>query len=423
MQQLRLSFAGAGASVLSIIFFLAFVSTTEAHNITRILAKFPDFSAFNHYLTLTHLAAEINSRRTITVLAVSNEGMEDLLSKHLQISFIKNVLSFHVLLDYFDARKLHQITGGTALAATVFQASGNAPGSSGFVKITDLRRGRVGFGAQDTGGIIDAVFIKSLEEIAFNISVIQISKILPLTTAEVPSPPPSPINITSLMSAHGCKEFAETLLSSAAEKAYEDNLDGGVTIFCPGDDVFNKFIPIYKNLSADEQQSLLEYHGIPLYESLSTLRSTNGVMNTLATDGVDKYGIVVQNDGEDVTLKTNVVTARITGTIIEKQSSVGIFMIDKVLLPMEIFNATTTISSPAPSPGPDDDVEKPKSPPPKGKRPKHLSPPAPDSDSDSPALSPDDDAADQTDDTNSGAAGNGLSAGVPLCMLWVFLLL
>ncbi|KAH6778232.1 FASCICLIN-like arabinogalactan 1 [Perilla frutescens var. frutescens] len=49
--------------------------------------------------------------------------MSDLLSKHLTLSAIKNVLSLHVLLDYFNAKKLHQITNGTALAATMFQAN------------------------------------------------------------------------------------------------------------------------------------------------------------------------------------------------------------------------------------------------------------------------------------------------------------
>ncbi|CAL5439644.1 unnamed protein product [Camellia sinensis] len=44
-----------------------------------------DFSTFNHYLTVTHLAAEINRRTTITICAVDNAAMSDLLcaSVHL----------------------------------------------------------------------------------------------------------------------------------------------------------------------------------------------------------------------------------------------------------------------------------------------------------------------------------------------------
>ncbi|GFQ02150.1 fasciclin-like arabinogalactan protein 1 [Phtheirospermum japonicum] len=68
--------------------------------------------------------------RSITVCTVNNAGMSDLLSKQLSISAIKNVLSFHVLLDYFNAKKLHQITDGTALAATMYQATGSSTTSS-----------------------------------------------------------------------------------------------------------------------------------------------------------------------------------------------------------------------------------------------------------------------------------------------------
>ncbi|KHN08266.1 Fasciclin-like arabinogalactan protein 2 [Glycine soja] len=87
-----------------------FLLTTlfDAHNITNILAKHPEFSTFNHYLTLTHLAPKINSKTTIIVYVIDNAAMSDLLSKHLSIYTIKNALSLHILLDYyFGAKKLH----------------------------------------------------------------------------------------------------------------------------------------------------------------------------------------------------------------------------------------------------------------------------------------------------------------------------
>ncbi|MFS7929018.1 putative fasciclin-like arabinogalactan protein [Helianthus anomalus] len=147
--------------------------------------------------------------------------MADLLSKHLSIYAMKNVLSLHVLLNYFGAKKLHQITNGTTLAATMFQATGSA----GFVNITDLRGGKVGFGSQNSGKT-DA----TLQEIPYNISVIQISSTLPSVEAEAPVPEPADVNITSLMSAHGCRNFAEALLASDAMKTYADNIDGGLSV-------------------------------------------------------------------------------------------------------------------------------------------------------------------------------------------------
>ncbi|KAI3456812.1 hypothetical protein Pfo_013475 [Paulownia fortunei] len=391
--------AAAAAAVVLSLFLILLPSTTHAHNITRILAKYPEFSTFNHYLTLTQLAPEINRRETITVCAVDNAGMSDLLSKHLTIGAIKNVLSLHVLLDYFDSKKLHQITDGTALAATMFQATGSAPGSAGFVNITDLKGGKVGFSPRTM----------SVEAIPYNISVIQISTILPSPEAEAPAPGPSQMNITALMSAHGCKVFAETLLANPAEQTFESNVESGLTIFCPGDDAMKSFMPKYKNLTAAGKQSLLEYHGIPIYQSLPGLKSSNGLTNTLATDGASKYDFTVQNDGTDVTIMTKVVTAKIINTLIDEQP-LAIYELNKVLMPKELFKAALP---PAPAPAPEADAESPKS-----SKKKHKSPPAPAAPSDSPADAPDGDVADQTADSNGAVRFDGGRFGAVILSLW-----
>ena len=392
-------------------------TTSNAHNITKILAKHPEFSTFSHYLTTTHLASVINSRETITVCAVDNAGMSSLLSKGLSVYALKNVLSFHVLLDYFGAKKLHQIRDGSALAATMFQATGTAAGSSGFVNITDLKGGKVGFGAKDNGGKPNAFFVKSLEEIPYNISVIQISTILSSPEAEAPTPGPSAVNLTTLMSAHGCKVFAESLLGSPAEKTFEDAIDGGLTVFCPGDDAFKGFLPKFKNLSAAGKQAIFEFHGVPIYQSMQMLKSNNGMMNTLATDGAN-YQFTVQNDGELVTLKTKLVTAKIVGTLFDEQP-LAIYTIDKVLMPKELFKGGLA-PTPAPAPAPDADAEAPKAP--SKKKKKHLSPPEPDSPSDSPADAPDEDSEDQVADANGAVKFDGSKLfAVALCLCLVFL--
>ncbi|KAL0306255.1 UNVERIFIED_CONTAM: Fasciclin-like arabinogalactan protein 1 [Sesamum radiatum] len=412
---MQLRQVAAAAAVLLSLSLLLLPSTTHAHNITRILDKYPEFSTFNHYLTVTQLAPEINRRETITVCAVDNAGMSDLLSKHLNIGAIKNVLSLHVLLDYFDSKKLHQITDGTALAATMFQATGSAPGSAGFVNITDLKGGKVGFSPQDNGGVVSATFVKPVEAIPYNISVIQISSILPSPEAEAPAPGPSQTNITALMSAHGCKVFAETLLANPAEQTFEDNVESGLTIFCPGDDAMKSFMPKYKNLTAAGKQSLLEYHGIPVYQSLAGLKSSNGLTNTLATDGASKFDFTVQNDGTDVTIITKIVTAKITNTLVDEQP-LAIYELNKVLMPKELFKASLS-PTPAPAPAPEADAESPKA-----SKKKHKSPPAPAAPSDSPADAPDGDVADQTTDKNGAVRfEGGRFVGVILSLWFVFL--
>nr|BAE75863.1 putative fasciclin-like arabinogalactan protein [Salicornia europaea] len=383
-------------------------TTTHAHNITKILAKFPDFSSFNHYLTTTHLAPEINTRQTITVLAIDNAAMASLTSKHLPISTLKNILSLHVLLDYFGAKKLHQITDGSALAATMYQATGSAPGTAGFVNITDLKGGKVGFAAtnpasdegdSDSTPSLNSTFIKSLKEIPYNISVIQISHILSSPTAEAPSPAPEATNITGIMSAHGCKEFADTLTSFPdALEVFTTNTEGGLTVFCPSDDAFKGFLPNFKNLTKEEKNSLLLFHGIPVYNSMALLKTSNGVMNTLATDGKNKFDFTVQNAGQKVTLKTKAVTATITATLLD-EDPVAIYTIDKVLKPSEIFKKPEI--SPAPAPAPEAEA------PSKGKR-HHKSPPAPPSEDDS-ADSPADSPADgpNADDSTADDSSDG----------------
>lgn len=402
MQVRRVTAGTIGVTLLLLLLSCA----TEGHNITKLLAKHPDFSTFNHYLSVTHLAAEINQRTTITVCAVDNAAMSDLLSKHLPIAALKNVLSLHVFLDYFDAKKLHQISNGTALSATMFQATGSASGSSGFVNITDLKGGKVGFGAENNGGKLDAFFVKSLEAIPYNISVIQISQILPSSEAEAPTPAPSELNFTAIMSKKGCKVFADTLSASDAVKTFEDSLDGGLTVFCPMDEAFKQFLPKYKNLTEEKKISLLLYHGVPVYESMPMLKSNNGLINTLATDGANKFDFTIQNDGEDVTLKTKLVTAKITGTLLDEQP-LAIYTIDKVLLPKELFNATAEALTPAPSPARAADAESPKA--------KSVSP-SPDADS------PEGDAADQAADDNVAVRFNGgMSTPIVLCFLLGFL--
>ncbi|KAK1273570.1 Fasciclin-like arabinogalactan protein 2 [Acorus gramineus] len=313
--------------------------TPGTHNITKILAQYPQFSTFNHYLTATHLAVEINQRQTITVLAVENSGMASLLSKHLSLYTIKNVLSLHVLVDYFGAKKLHQITHGTALVSSMFQATGAAPGTTGFVNITDLKAGHVGFGAQDSG-TLDSRFVKSVVEHPYKISVIQVTSTLASPEAEAPTPSPSQLNFTTLMTKQGCKKFADLLLASPdVEKTFEGEIDTGLTIFCPVDTAVSAFMHKFKNLTKDQQSSLLMYHGTAVYNSFSMLKMNNGIMNTLATDTATKnhlYKYTIQDHGETITLKTKIVSATVTGTLFDEQP-LAIYIINKVLEPRELF--------------------------------------------------------------------------------------
>ncbi|PIN17451.1 hypothetical protein CDL12_09892 [Handroanthus impetiginosus] len=316
--------------------------------------------------------------------------MNDLLAKHYSLPTIRNILSLHIFADYFGAKKLHQVTKGSTTTSSLFQATGEAAGTSGYVNITDMKGGKVGFSPVDSesDGPM-ATYVKSVEELPYNISVIQISHVLSSPEAEAPTASPADLNVTSLMAKQGCKAFSDLITAQSAEDTFSQSLQGGLTIFCPSDDSLKSFTPRYKNLTADGKTSLLLYQAVPVYNSLGMLRSSNGLMNTLATEGAKKYDFTVQNDGDDVKLETKVVTATIKGTLID-EDPLAVFKIDKVLLPKELFKA----APPAPAPKPA----------------KSRSASSHDDEADSPGPAADDEAAADEDSSNDG--GRVLRGGI-----------
>ncbi|TVU05416.1 hypothetical protein EJB05_48577, partial [Eragrostis curvula] len=174
------------------------------------------------------------------------------------------------------------------------------------------------------------------------------------TKAKAPAaaPPPAPPNITALMAKGGCKSFASLVASSPdARSTFQSAVDGGVTAFCPSDDALRPFMASYKNLSAEGKASLLLFHAVPVYYSLRSLKSNNGVMNTLATDGTaSNYNLTVQNRGDEVTLRTAATdgAARIRSTVYDRDP-VAIYAVDTVLEPVELFEP---VEAPAPAPAP-----------------------------------------------------------------------
>jgi uncharacterized surface protein with fasciclin (FAS1) repeats len=371
------------------ILLFSLSQTCRAHNITKILAEHPEFSQFNHYLTATRLASEINRRLTITVLAVDNSAMSELIARHFTLQTMRHVLSLHILVDYYGSKKLHQLSRSSTLSSSMFQATGSAPGTTGYVNITDHKKGHVTFSTEDLpDGASPATYMKSIKEFPYNLSVIQVSSILTSPEAEAPVPPPAPVNLTELMYAKGCKAFADLLLATAdVDTTFNDNIDGGLTVFCPIDSAVKAFMPKFKNLTATRQTAILLYHGVPVYYSLQMLKANNGVVSTLATGGGVKptYTYAVKNADETVLLNTKVDEASIKA-MVHDEDPLSIFSIDKFLQPKEMFKA---VLAPAPAPAPHKKKKKGKA--------------TADSSSDDDASSPD--SADDTDAADKSAAG------------------
>ncbi|XP_047319273.1 fasciclin-like arabinogalactan protein 8 [Impatiens glandulifera] len=368
------------------------IAVAGAHNITAILDGFPEYSEFNSYLTQTKLCDEIASRNTITVLVLNNGEMDTLTAKR-PLSVIKNLLSLHIILDYYDAKKLHKIADGTVSATTLYQTTGNAPGNVGFVNITDMRGGRVGFGSGE-GSKLDSTYTKEVKTFPYNLAVVEISApiIAPsLLTATTPSG-----NITASLEKAGCKTFSHLISSTGVLKVFESAAANGLTIFAPNDKAFtDPGVPDLTKLTNAEQVSLLQYHALASYKPIGSLKTMKDAISTLATNGVGKYDLTATTAGDEVTLHSDdgKSSSRVANNAVDAPPLV-IFTVDNVLLPSELFGKPPSpapapepvTSTPGPAPGPEKDAP---SPAPVSKAPSpspFSSPPAPPTDS--PELSP-----------------------------------
>ncbi|CAG7866104.1 unnamed protein product [Brassica rapa] len=383
---------------------LAVLSTVSAHNITQILSESPEYSSFNSYLSQTKLADEINSRTTITLLVLNNGAMSSLAGKH-PLSVVKNALSLLVLLDYYDPVKLHKISQGTTLTTTLYQTTGNAPGNLGFVNITDLKGGKVGFGSAAPGSKLASTYTKLVKQIPYNISVLEIdAPIIAPGILTAPAPSSDGLNnITGLLEKAGCKTFANLLVTSGVLKTYVSTVEKGLTVFAPSDEAFKaEGVPDLTKLTQAEVVSLLEYHALAEYKPKGSLKTNKDAISTLATNGAGKYDLTTSTSGDEVILHTGIGPSRLADTVVD-ETPVVIFTVDKVLLPTELFGkspspapAPEPVSAPTPSPA--------KSPSPaEAPSPVAASPPAPPVD-DSPEGAPSDSPTSSEDSNAKNAA-------------------
>ncbi|KVH97207.1 fasciclin-like arabinogalactan protein 8 [Cynara cardunculus var. scolymus] len=394
-----------------IVSLLAAGSVVTAHNITAILSQFPEYSEFNNYLSQTKLDDEINSRETITVLVLNNGAVSSLAAKH-PLSVVKGVLSLHILLDYYDNKKLHAISDGTTLSTTLYQTTGNSPGNVGFVNITDLKGGKVGFGSGVPGSKLDSSYTKSVKQIPYNISVLEIDApiIAPgILTAPAPS---ADVNITGLLEKAGCKTFVKLITDTGVLKVFQTAAAKGLTVFAPSDEAFKAAgVPDLSKLSNAELVALLQYHALATYTPKGSLKTAKDPISTLATNGAGKYDLTVETAGDSVTLDSGVGTSRVASTVLDS-TPLCIFTVDNVLLPTELFG-----KSPSPSPSLSPETSPSSSPAPAALSPEpaaapspFLSPPAPPTSSPTAGPAPSDGPTADSQNSNASNAVDGVKA-------------
>ncbi|XP_027774585.1 fasciclin-like arabinogalactan protein 14 [Solanum pennellii] len=185
-------------SLVTFFFFLLLLSRAKSFNITSLLNHYSSFSSFNNYLTQSGVAAEINSRRTLTVLVVENNKLSPL--KGMSQDAIANVMRVHVLLDYYDVPKMQMLPNKTMKTPTLFQTTGYANNDQGFLNMTDLGVGSISLGSAAEGERLESKLIKSIASQPYNISILQVSNVIipsGIDSSTPTSPPPTPAPISS----------------------------------------------------------------------------------------------------------------------------------------------------------------------------------------------------------------------------------
>ena len=165
---------GRAAVLISVVVLLSLSSAVSAFNITILLSRYPGYETFNELLSRTHLAGEINRRRTITVLALTNDRMSPITAKSEDAQ--KRILSNHVILDYYDNVKLNKLKNVRTVLTTLYQASGSADDQQGFLAVVHRLDGSIVFGSAVKGAQLDSRLEGSVAAQPYNISVLSISQ-------------------------------------------------------------------------------------------------------------------------------------------------------------------------------------------------------------------------------------------------------
>lgn len=208
------------SSLLFLAFVLAlFCSTIHGLDITKLLGQYPEYAQFNKYLTETKLADQINSLNAVTVLALDDAAMASLSAKPQDA--VKAILSTHVLVNFYDEKKLMEAEGSRAKVETLFQSSGVAKPNQGYIYVALINEGEIAFGsaAAAPNAPFEVVLVRSVTSQPDTVSVLQVSK---------------PIVAPGVESAAAAATSATVPLATTAADGAGDNIAQSPSALAPG---------------------------------------------------------------------------------------------------------------------------------------------------------------------------------------------
>ncbi|XP_077237027.1 fasciclin-like arabinogalactan protein 11 [Tasmannia lanceolata] len=189
----------------------------------------------------------------------------------------------------------------------------------------------------------------------FFFSFILLLNFTPTTLAQSsPSPTPSgPLNITAVLEKAGQFGTLIRLLKSTQVSdrinAQLNNSNQGLTLFAPTDNAFSTLKPGTLNSLSDQQKvSLVQFHVIPTFLSVSNFQTVSDPVLTQAGNGNGRYPLNVTTTGNSVNITTGIVNTTVGGTIYT-DGQLAVYQVDSVLLPIDIFGPPAPAAAPAPA--------------------------------------------------------------------------
>ncbi|CAN1282874.1 Fasciclin-like arabinogalactan protein 4 [Linum perenne] len=314
---------------------LLLLPSVSSIDIAAVLSPYPDFSSFASLLASAQsLTSEISQRSSITLLAVPNAYLSSSveLTRHLSSSALSDLLSYHILLQYFSSSDLRRVPPAGLLVTTLYQTTGRAPSNFGSVNVTrDPGTNSVSIHSPASYSNSNATVLSIVKSQPYNLTIVSVNSLLVpygfnLMASE--TRPPLGINITkALIDGHNFFVAASMLAASGVVDEFEADEGGaGITLFVPTDAAF-----------AD----------LP------------GTQPTLATEdiGAGRFTLNISRVNGSVAIDSGIVQASVTQTVFD-QNPVAIFGVSRVLLPKEIFGKNPIASTSKPgNPGKSDPPE------------------------------------------------------------------
>ncbi|KAJ1420135.1 FAS1 domain [Sesbania bispinosa] len=158
------------SSVLCLALLLAFSSTIHGLDITKQLSQYPEFESFNKYLTETKLAEQINGLKAVTVLAIDNKALSSLSGKSPDA--VKAIIGNHVLVGYYDEKKLVEAQGSHTQLETLSPVSGPAKS----ILVALINEGEVAFSSAVKGSPFDTKLVSTVSTQPDTVSILQVTQ-------------------------------------------------------------------------------------------------------------------------------------------------------------------------------------------------------------------------------------------------------